>query len=118
MPNIRKAPFGACILVAGLLSLGLAAPAIASDSEVVVNRGADTRMIEVRYSDLDLNTAYDRDTLEIRINNAAEAVCDINGGSRQMDNLPEAKACFEQAKQGAIAQLASRGVPVETLAGG
>jgi len=29
-----------------------------------------------------------------------------------------ARACFEQAKQGAIAQLAARGVPAEALAGG
>ncbi len=118
MPFIRKAPAGARILVASILGLALATPAMANDDALVVNRTADTRMIEISYADLDLTNAYDRDTLEIRINNAAEAVCDIMGGSRQMDNLPSAKACFAEAKQGALAQLAARGVPVEVLAGG
>lgn len=118
MPNIRKAPFGARILVAGLLGMAVATPAMADDSQLLVNRGADTRSVEVQYSDLNLDTAYGRDTLEIRVNNAAESVCDITGGSRWLDKSREALACFNQAKQGALAQLAAEGVPVETLAGG
>ncbi len=118
MPFIRKAPIGVRVFAAGLLGLAFATPAMAGADEVVVNRATNARTIEVVYSDLDLTNAYDRDTLEIRINNAAEAVCDIVGGSRQMDNLPQAKACFAEAKQGALAQLASRGVPTEALAGG
>lgn len=118
MPNIRNAPAGVRFLAAGLLGLAFATPAMATDSDVVVNQNLDTRMIEVKISDLDFSNSFDRDTLEIRINNAAEAVCDIAGGSKMMDRLPEAKACFAEAKKGAIAQLAARGVPAKVLAGG
>lgn len=113
MPNLSNmsstAAHGARALMVGLAAL-VAAPALAvDDSELVVSpQGGDVRMVEVRIGDLDLTSAYDRDTLEIRIDRAARAVCDVNKGSK-LDQLPDARQCVDQAREGAMAQVAVRG---------
>ena len=116
MLNFTKAPRGAAFAVASLIGLAVASPAIADNSEVLVRQTLDHRAVTVETSDLDLTTAYDRDTLHIRIDNAARTVCDINGGSK-IDRLPDARACFDAARQSAVSQLAARGVPAVALAG-
>ena len=118
MPITLIAPTGARFLVAGLLGLAVATPALADQGDVLVSQHLlDQRSIAVEYGDLDLTSAYDRDTLQIRINRAARAVCDIAGGSKH-DRLPEARACFEKARDNAVDQLAASGVPASALAGG
>ncbi len=117
MPKTRKAPRGAAILAACLIGLTATAPAFADSSEVLVQQPHDRNAVVVETADLDLANAYDRDTLQIRIDNAARAVCDINGGSK-IDKLPDARACFDAARQSAVSQLAASGVPQSALAGG
>ncbi|MEN7538550.1 UrcA family protein [Aurantiacibacter flavus] len=117
MPIMQKAPRGAAIFVAGLLGMTAMAPAFASDGEVLVSQSLDHNAVVIETADLDLTSAYDRDTLQIRIDNAARTVCDINGGSK-IDRLPDARACFNDARESAVSQLAARGVPASALAGG
>jgi|GEM_PF-1020523 len=96
-------------VLAGLLGLSAAGAMAASPSEVVVSQGSqDLRSVEVKVADLNLSNAYDRDTLAIRIDHAARAVCDVNGGSK-IDKLPDAVACVSQARSGAADQLEARG---------
>ena len=117
MPKFAKAPRGSTILVASLIGLAASGPALADSSEVLVRQSLDQNAIVISIADLDLASAYDRDTLQIRINRAARQVCDIADGSLN-DDTPKARACFEQARQGAVSQLAARGVPMNVLAGG
>ena len=117
MPIFQKAPRGAAILAASLIGLTAMAPAFANDGEVLVRQALDHNTAVVEAGDLDLTSTYDRDTLQIRIDNAARAVCDINGGSK-IDRLPDARACFDAARQNAVSQLAASGVPARALAGG
>ena len=117
MSFISKAPRGAAILAASLIGLTAPAPAFADNSEVLVNQSLDRNAVVVETADLDMTSAYDRDTLQIRIDNAARAVCDINGGSK-IDKLPDARACFDAARDSAVSQLAARGVPASAFAGG
>ncbi|WP_137679908.1 UrcA family protein [Aurantiacibacter suaedae] len=117
MPNFAKTPRGAALFAASLIGMAAMAPAFASDGEVLVSQSLDHSAVVVDTADLDLTTAYDRDTLQIRIDNAARAVCDINGGSK-IDRLPDARACFNGARESAMSQLAARGVPASALAGG
>ena len=117
MPIISKAPRGAAIVAASLIGLGAMAPAFASDGEVLVRQALDQNAVTIETADLDLTSAYDRDTLQIRIDNAAREVCDINGGSK-VDRLPDARACFASARQHAVSQLSARGVPASALSGG
>lgn len=106
MPNLKRS-FSAKPLIAGFAVL-MAAPAMAADdSELVVSQpSGDLRVMEVKVGDLDLTSAYDRDTLEIRINRAADYVCDVNDGSK-LDRLPDARECLDRARAGAMAQLSS-----------
>lgn len=117
MPKTRKAPRGAAILAASLIGLTATAPAFADNSEVLVQQPHDRNAVVIETADLDMTSAYDRDTLQIRINNAARTVCDINEGSK-VDKLPDARACFDAARESAVSQLAARGVPESALAGG
>ena len=107
--NPLSAARGTRALLVGLAAALVATPALAADdSELVVNQPGFTRSVEVRVDDLDLSSAYDRDTLEIRINQAAREVCDINKGS-VLDRLPDARECLQQARAGAMAQIALAG---------
>ena len=117
MPIFQKAPRGAAIVAASLIGLTAMAPAFASDGEVLVRQALDHSAVVIETADLDMTSAYDRDTLQIRIDNAARTVCDINGGSK-IDRLPDARACFDSARENAVSQLAARGVPASALAGG
>lgn len=117
MPNLTKAPRGAALFAASLIGMTAMAPALANDGEVLVRQSLDLNSVVVETADLDLTSAYDRDTLQIRIDKAARTVCDINGGSK-IDRLPDARACFDAARQNAVSQLAARGVPADALAGG
>jgi UrcA family protein len=93
------------------VSAGLCATAAfaAADPTVVITQHSrDVTAVKVRVSDLNLSTATDRDLLAIRIDNAARAVCDVNGGSR-LDRLPNARTCLSDAHSSALAQLGVRG---------
>ena len=116
MPIFQKTPRGAAVVAASLIGLTAMAPAFASDGEVLVRQALDHSAVVIETADLDMTSAYDRDTLQIRIDNAARTVCDINGGSK-IDRLPDARACFDAARQSAVSQLAARGVPAVALAG-
>lgn len=124
MPNIHARRVGRAI-VAGLLGLSAAAAMASgepsSGSEVVVSKASDeSRSVRVYLSDLDFATRSDRDLLALRVNRAAERVCDVLGGGSAMDKLPGARACVEEARDNALAQLEARGltVPTSRAAGG
>jgi UrcA family protein len=97
-------------LVLGV-SLGLAATGAMAggQSDVFVSSGGeDTRMVQVRVSDLNLADARARDRMVTRIDRASERVCQMHAGS-QVDKLPSAQACYQEARAGAFAQMESRG---------
>ncbi len=109
MPTNPIARFAGRALLTCLAGLGAATTLAAAEPEVVVEQNvADTRAVEIEVADLDLGSAYDRDTLTIRIDNAAREVCDVSSGSR-LDRLPDARACVEHAREQAFAQLANHG---------
>lgn len=104
-------------VLAGLVAIAAANGALAaSDAQLLVS-GHDARTVPVSLSGLDLANSYDRATLNIRIDRAAQRVCDVHGGSK-LDGGPDALACLTQAKAGAATQLARLGLPVpERMAG-
>jgi UrcA family protein len=81
-------------IVAGALSLSIAAPATARQSEATV-----------RYSDLDLSRPDDAATLRHRIGRALEAVCG-SYASAESWQVPEIDQCRAQAKARADAEFA------------
>lgn len=107
-------------MLAGLIALtatGMGSAALAASEPQLLVSGRDARTVPVSLSGLDLAKAYDRATLNIRIDRAAQRVCDVNGGSK-LDGGPDALACLTQAKAGAATQLARLGLPVpERMAG-
>ena len=81
-----------------LASAGLALSASAAQAETAL----------VTYSDLNLDSAAGQKTLERRIEKAAREVCgQWAGGTRNLRSDMAARACFEKAKAGAGAQVAS-----------
>lgn len=126
MPIIKYAPRAGRAMMAGLFGL-LASTAFAADyepagkdSDVVVSQSiGETRSISVPVGDLDMDDAYDRETLAIRIDRAAKRVCDINRGSK-LDRLTDATECLEVSLAKAAAQLNARGMrdTAEMVAGG
>lgn len=119
MPNLNKAQILGRAAVAGLLGLCATGALAASDPELVVSerQNADTRAVEVRASDLNLNDAHDQRTLALRVERAAREVCDMYAGS-ELDKLPSAQACLAEAREGALAQLQARGLPAEARLAG
>lgn len=98
------------IALAGLFGAATTGASAAGNTELLVQSQADTpRSIAVEVADLDMASAYDRDTLKIRIRNAARKVCDVSPGS-VLSTTDEATNCLDQAHQGAFAQLQSRGL--------
>ncbi|OYW44033.1 MAG: hypothetical protein B7Z08_03955 [Sphingomonadales bacterium 32-68-7] len=98
-------------VLAGVLGL-VASGAIAADtSSLTVSAEGTTRSVKVRIADLDLASTSGQARLESRINDAARRACDIHAGSA-IDTGPLAKACFAQARSGALAQLETRGLAV------
>jgi UrcA family protein len=119
MPTTNTTRIAGRALLAGLLGLGAGA-ALAADPEMVVSDNpGNARTVAVEVADLDLTRAYDRDTLAIRIANAAREVCDVHDGSK-LDKQAGANACLAQARAAALAQLESRGLnaPQMRSAGG
>ena len=106
MPNPLSARMVGRLALTGAFMFAVGATSAVA-GEVVVSQGArDVRTIEVKVADLDLTRAYDRDTLEIRVNKAARRVCDVHGGSK-LDRMADARGCVAEAKNGAMAQLAA-----------
>ena len=102
MSTVRR-PVGALGLFA-LLSLGIAAPAMA-DTDLVVSHqpelGTVTRTLRVDISDLSLATANGRDRLNRRVISAAKKVCDYNSGEGLRQPADYVR-CFNQAKADAL----------------
>jgi UrcA family protein len=120
MPTTNTTRIAGRALLAGLLGLGASAALAAADPEMVVSDNpGNARTVAVEVADLDLTRAYDRDTLAIRIANAAREVCDVHDGSK-LDKQAGANACLAQARAAALAQLESRGLnaPQMRSAGG
>jgi UrcA family protein len=120
MPTTNTTRIAGRALLAGLLGLGAGAALAAADPEMVVSDNpGNARTVAVEVADLDLTRAYDRDTLAIRIANAAREVCDVHDGSK-LDKQAGANACLAQARAEALAQLESRGLnaPQMRSAGG
>ena len=106
-PSLRM---GRVVLAAALaLSATGAIAAGNSDLFVAGRTASDAHSITIAVQDLDLASTQGRNTLAIRVNNAAQAVCDIHDSS-QLDRLSDAQACFQQARSSALAQLDSRGL--------
>lgn len=101
--------FNARAVLTGLLALGAsAAPALANEQMVVSQHAQDTRSIAVQVSDLNLTSPYDQRTLALRVNRAAQEVCDMQRGS-VLNRTSAALNCFDNARSGALAQLDARG---------
>lgn len=81
-----------------LAAAGLAVSASAAQAETV----------QVSYRDLDLGSLAGQNVLAQRIDKAAREVCDHKpAGTRNLRQDMAARACFEKAKAGAGAQVAS-----------
>jgi UrcA family protein len=122
MLNLNTAHLLGRAAVAGLLGLCATGALAASDPEFVVSQrpSGDTRGVEVRVADLNLNDTHAQRTLAIRVERAAREVCDMYAGS-ELDKMASARACLAEARDGALAQLEARGLPAEarrTAAGG
>jgi UrcA family protein len=102
MTTVRR-PVGALGLFA-LLSLGIAAPALA-DNDLVVSHhpesGSITRSMRVDISDLRLTSAEGRSTLDRRITSAAKKVCAYNSGEGLRQPADYVR-CFDKAKADAL----------------
>lgn len=114
MPNFAKTVKAGGWLVAGALALS-AGGALAGEPQVLVQQ--NSRTVAVKLAGLDLSSAYDRKTLDVRIDRAARVVCDVNGGSR-LDEGAKATACLASARAGAHEQLARLGYDAVRDAGG
>lgn len=102
MTTVRR-PVRALGLFA-LLSLGIAAPAMA-DSDLIVSHhpetGSITRSMSVDISDLRLASADGRAKLERRITSAAKKVCDYNSGEGLRQPADYVR-CFDKARADAL----------------
>lgn len=90
--------------VCAVFAMGLATPAFAGD-DLLVNYNRDTGTITrtqpVKISDLRLNTAAGRATLDRRITFAAKKVCDYNGGNGLRPSQDYTR-CFREARNTAL----------------
>jgi len=104
-------------VMAGLLGLCATGALAANDREMVVSQPSDrdTRMVEVRVSDLNLASTKGQRSLALRVDRAAKYVCDVYAGS-ELDKLPDARMCVADARDAAFAQLAAKGVPADSIA--
>jgi len=119
MPYLKSAHMMGRAAVAGLLGLCATGALAASDPELLVSQpqNGDTRAVAVRVSDLNLADAHAQRTLALRLDRAAREVCNMYAGS-EIDKLPSARTCLDEARAGAIAQLEARGVPARLAAAG
>lgn len=108
----NNAPKMGRAMLAGLLAVTATGVMAASQPQLVVSsQDANARTIAVRTAGLNLADAHDQRTLQIRIERAARAVCDVNGGSK-LDAAPDALACLADARTGALDQLHAQGFDV------
>jgi UrcA family protein len=109
MLNFAKARLAGRLALTAALGLAATGALAGEASDVLVSSaGSDTRMEEVRVADLNLTNADARSRLVTRIERAAERVCQFQAGS-QIDKLPSAQACYQEARAGAFAQMDARG---------
>lgn len=105
MPNPLSARSMGRLALAGAFLVGAVSTSAVAEEVVVSQHNQVVRTIMVKVADLDLTSAYDRQTLQIRIDKAARRVCDVNRGSL-LDRLPDARNCLTNARTGAMQQLA------------
>jgi len=109
MLYLEKARLAGRLVLPALLGFAATGALAGEERDVVVSsQGESTRAIEVRVSDLNLADSRARDRLVARIDRAAERVCQIQAGS-QVDKLPSAQACYQEARSDAYSQMESRG---------
>lgn len=102
-------------VLAGLIAVSTAGAVAAAQPQVVVSSHNDgARTIAVRTAGLNLAQAPDQRTLRLRIERAAQKVCDVNAGSK-LDAAPDALACLADARTGAVNQLRAQGFDVAPL---
>lgn len=102
-------------VLAGLIAVSATGAMAAAQPQVVVSSHNDSsRTIAVRTAGLNLAQAHDQRTLQIRIERAAQRVCDVNAGSK-LDAAPDALACLADARTGAVNQLRAQGYDVAPL---
>ncbi|TCM19600.1 UrcA family protein [Novosphingobium sp. PhB165] len=84
-------------------ALGLAAPAMAEDV-LVKNRAIDPNVprVEVRYSDLDLDSQAGRDRLTTRLDSAVRTVCG-DADVRNLDDFSHMRDCRDESTDRAYA---------------
>ena len=116
MPIFKNAPRRGGAIAAAVMALAASAtfaadrPQNSPASDVIVSQQVgDTRSVRVSVSDLDMADAYDRETLAIRIDRAAKAVCDINRGSK-LDRFTDANECLDRSLADAAQQLDAHGL--------
>lgn len=109
MPSITSSCRLGRHVLAGLAGLSASAALAGQPQLLVSDSSADQRVVRVEVADLDPASAYDRQTLAIRIDKAARHVCDVTSASK-LDRLPDARACLAQARSGAADQLEARGL--------
>ena len=109
MPGRISGPVWGRVGLAALLAVAAGAAA-AADKPLIISHGDGiTRSVEVRFADLNLDTAYGRARLDWRIEQAARTACDVHRGS-DVDKLAPAIECLGKARATALAQLNARGL--------
>jgi len=112
MPMLKLTPvLGRAVLAACIAVTATGAFAASQPNVVVSSSDANSRTIAVRTAGLNLADAHDQRTLHIRIDRAAQRVCDVYAGSK-LDAAPDALACVAEARTGAIRQLRAQGFDV------
>lgn len=74
-------------------------------------QSGDARSQEVKFADLDLNSAAGQKTLNVRIALAVKNVCDQNGGPLDFKVIREIKTCSAAATAKALAAVRSSTTP-------
>jgi UrcA family protein len=68
----------------------------------------DTRSVEVRYDDLNLESAAGQARLETRIGSAVRSVCGAANGPQSLSQRAAILACTRTAREKATTEVASR----------
>lgn len=73
---------------------------------------AETRSVEVRYSDLSLSTPAGRNALQTRVRSAARDVCSGRLETRDMRSISSFNRCYSAALKAGNLQIAAHTAPV------
>lgn len=91
-----------------LKSLASAAVLAAAALTAPVASAQDTRSIEVRYDDLNLETTAGQARLETRIGSAVRSVCGVAPGPQSLAHRAASQACARAARDKASLEVATR----------